>query len=45
MECQICGKESKDVCERECAYDREFYNTANMEVICDACEEQHALDF
>lgn len=44
MTCTECGKQDETVRERACGYDEDVNNRIVMEVICDACENEHLMD-
>lgn len=42
--CDDCGEEKPDVCYRACVYYDELYDDEYMELVCDDCEYEHAMD-
>lgn len=44
LTCEVCGKTGPDVHEIECGWSKDLHGESVMEIICDACEEQHCDD-
>lgn len=44
LKCDQCDQEKSDVEERACGYCLEIYETVQLEVICDECEQEHCDD-
>ena len=42
--CTECGKKDSTVHRRACVYSADVHNEVVMEIVCDACEHEHALD-
>ncbi len=42
--CESCGKKNKTVEERWCGYHQEVDGKKLVEIVCDACEQQHLDD-
>lgn len=44
LTCQVCGKSDDTVSEQACGYHADIDGEKVLEIICDACEEQHCDD-
>lgn len=45
LTCFLCGKQDETVNNRACGYYEDVHNDpTHMEIICDACENEHLMD-